>query len=129
MTKLRINETVGDTFVDIIFEQGFNLFWEQSGRGKTYLFDLLMTYCLCKNISCAHVGYTLANKPDAVLAACKGCTVALLDNADLYLTKDLANKLKETCDIIIVSIKRARTVFGDERRCEILYEAGKITVR
>lgn len=108
--------------VDAKFNDGINVIYCYSGTGKTFLFTKLNDYYANNNMHrVSLINYNFYNKSvDAVIDFCKGSDLILLDNADLYISHDLINRLKSICNCIVVSMKN--TLFFDK------YEVSELSV-
>ncbi len=79
--------------------------FDYSGTGKTYLFMLLSEYCEVEKIPFEHIDHKFrVGDKDEIVRRCTGKTVVLLDNADLYLTKELTAELCRVAEYIVVSV-------------------------
>ena len=75
-----------------------------SGVGKTLLFGLLNDYFKEHKISCTYVNYKFSSKDTKLITDyCKGAQVVICDNADLYMTVELAEQLQRQGSIIIMA--------------------------
>jgi len=92
------NFKCGSTVFDIDFKDRVNLIVDNSGTGKTFMMELIWSYCLDNGISCTHVDYKHRDVP-------LSGEILLFDKADLYLTPEMFEKLKTLDAISIISIK------------------------
>jgi hypothetical protein len=127
-----LNQEISGTIFSIDFKDKINMIKGDSGTGKTYLFNVIYGYCSVNNIPCAYIDYKMvaSNNEDLIFEHCKNKKLILLDNADLYLTSDLFNKLKNLDSTLIISKK---TSFGlnmnDVHLYKVSYENRIISTR
>lgn len=97
------------TLFDVDFKNRINLLVDDSGTGKTFLLQMLKFFCDDNNISCAHIDYIHKDMP------LEGNDVLLFDKADLYVTSDMFDKLKDLDATSIISIKNTTDLdmYGD----------------
>jgi hypothetical protein len=129
---------IGGTYIDVALQEQINVLQGISGEGKTYLFYLMSAYAINNDIpmrvinsqlfSSASVAVKSEEVCNLVLSICKDVDVLILDNADLYLTHELLEKLKKFANTIIISIKNSYGVCGGHL-CHIKYEDEKIILR
>ncbi len=87
---LRVKDISRNLTIDIDFSSNFCVMLGDSGTGKTFLFK-----CLSEYFSLNDVSYTLINSSNVIRSleelkfACSKSDVLLLDNTDLYLTKEM----------------------------------------
>jgi hypothetical protein len=128
----KLNKEIGGTTFNVDFIDKINMIKGNSGTGKTYLFTVLYSYCSVNNISCVYIDYKMvaSSNESLIFEQCKNKKLILLDNADLYLTSELFNKIKSLDATIIISKK---TSFGlnmtGVHLYKLLYENGKIQTR
>lgn len=80
------------------------VFYDMSGTGKTFLFDILKSYFLVTKtsyISIDYSNYEVLNNYDFS----DDTKIIMLDNADLYMTGDMFSKLEKSNKLVIMSIK------------------------
>ena len=86
------------------FQHNICYFHGASGTGKTFAFKLLSAYFQHQGIPQVYLNYTVKGcSLDTLLQLCDGKEVVLLDNADLYLTKEMLYQLKDRVPLILVS--------------------------
>ena len=102
------------------FDEGINVIYGYSGTGKTFMFEKINNYYAnSKDFRVALVDYNYSNKSEELIVEfCKNTDLVLLDNADLYLTESLVNKLRSICRCIVISMKN--TVFFHQNEVNIL---------
>ena len=87
------------------FYDNVNLLYDMSGAGKTFFFEIMKSYCKENNIKYSAFDFVSDNSENKILESTKGDEIIILDNADLYIDKNLLNKLKENCGCILISLK------------------------
>jgi hypothetical protein len=128
--SLRINEEISGTFVDLLIEHQVNAFLGGSGEGKSFLFSTLLPYyCYDRGISLHIVDYKVMLEPVDIAAACSAADIVCLDNADLYLTREILEKIKKTAKYILISIKSPYHICTDAYACNIRYDDKGLKVR
>ena len=94
--------------IDIELKDKFCIFNGPSGTGKTFLFDIVGDVCQQRSIKYVRIDYKLKDlSAEAILAICAEADIICLDNADLYLTKDIIKSLSDLDAVILISIKSA----------------------
>lgn len=79
---------------------------DDSGTGKTFMFEMLESYFVAKGIAYKKFDYNSENEDtDWFIQGMRKANIVLLDNADLYMTKELFNYLKSSDKQVIMSIK------------------------
>lgn len=86
--------------VDISLKDRICFIGGDSGTGKTFLFTILESYLTRKNVSYCLFNYSSMN-------AVKGfdfdsVDVAILDNADLYMNKNIYMKVKKSHALVLI---------------------------
>lgn len=95
----------GVTF-DASFSSRVNFLRGNSGTGKTFLLKALELYCNNNDISCQYLDYRARHKSlEYISTLCGDADVLLLDNADLYLTPEIFNKLRSSGKFMVISMK------------------------
>lgn len=107
----KLSKTIGGVFFDVNFIDRINIIKGASGTGKTYLFNTIASYCTSNKISYAFIDYkfSASGDEDLIFSHCINKELIILDNADLYLTKELFDKIRDLDATIILSKK---TTFG-----------------
>lgn len=84
-----------DTYkYDIKVPCGVSIMQGRSGKGKSLTLRIIRGILRNQNISSALVDYNDYDiGHEGIINVCKGKQVILLDNADLYLTEELLNKI------------------------------------
>lgn len=104
---LNIKKVINGVSFDINFTDRINVIKGASGTGKTFLFNILMSYCVNNKISYAYIDYNFLASGDEslIFSHCLNKDLIMLDNADLYLTFELFNKIRSLDATIILSKK------------------------
>ena len=104
---LKVKRTSGGVDFDVDFIDEINVIKGASGTGKTFLFNMLSSYCISNKIPFAFIGYRFLASGDEglIFSLCINKKIIILDNADLYLTPELFNKLRGLNATIILSKK------------------------
>ena len=114
-----INNTSGGLNRNIKLDEGFSLFMGNSGIGKTLLFDIIMSYCHINKIPYSYFNsYTLDTfSKSSMIESCRNKEIVLMDNADLYLTKDMLDKIKSLgAKYILISKKSMYGLFNMDNK-------------
>lgn len=100
---MRIDENYCGLRVNANFQDRICVFHGDSGQGKSFLFDLVKTFCNDNKISCIMI----SSKNSDVLKKLDltESSVFILDNADLYMSTDLFNKIKNSSSLFLISAK------------------------
>lgn len=111
---LCVNDQILKIKVNVNFKEGYNILLDNSSTGKTLLISLLSDYLKFNNIpyiKCDFSNMTLLKKAINVIE--DSVKVILLDNADLYLTGEMIDRMLSVKDrVIIVSSK---SIIGTSR--------------
>lgn len=92
--------------VNIEFIDEINLMSNFSGTGKTFMFTIIKEYCRDNGIKCIYCDYSsVGQSEEQILQWCKDADIVIFDNADLYLTPKIVEKLKNAGKMQIISIK------------------------
>jgi chromosomal replication initiation ATPase DnaA len=124
-----IDTQIGDIHVDLKLTEQVNVFVGKSGTGKTYLFALMKAYCVANNISLTIINYNSVLEPEDIIHGCAKSDIVILDNADLYLTKDILDALRVSAKYILISIKNIYGLGGNMHYCNLKYESSKMLLR
>lgn len=90
---------------------------DDSGTGKTFMFEMLESYFVAKGIAYKKFDYNSENEDtDWFIQGMRKANIVLLDNADLYMTKELFNYLKSSDKQVIMSIKHTEKL-GSFENC------------
>lgn len=109
MMKMNIDWTfkgVSNINLSIDISDKVAILFDDSGTGKTFMFQMLESYFVINKIPYEKFNYGSENKNlEWFKQSMKKAKVVLLDNADLYMTKELFNYLKSSDKQVIISIK------------------------
>lgn len=103
----RVKRTMNGVDFDINFKDRINVIKGASGTGKTFLFNMISSYCTSNKIPYAFIDYKFlaSGDEDLIFYHCRNKKLIILDNADLYLTSELFNKIRNLNATIILSKK------------------------
>ncbi len=108
--EIRILKTEGTLNVDISLSNKVCLLASDSGTGKTYAMSFVREYCIENDIRCTMVNYNDAEKSeDEIIRYCVDSDVVIFDDANLYLTSSIIDRVYQTSKIIVVC---AQDLFG-----------------
>ena len=111
----KISQVMADVTLDCELLTKVCHFTENSGTGKTWLFNLLLVYCEMNGISHILVNYANASAPvSSLIDACSGKQMIFLDNADLYDSDTILSELRNQDGIILVSYHGAKVYCSPE---------------
>lgn len=107
MKELNIDYTAyNGIHIKSSFKTGITVLAGKSGSGKTLLMRMVTAYCIENNIKCHYFNSKDSKLTEKeILNICKDCDVMCFDNGDLYMTRSLIDKLRETNKIIILELK------------------------
>lgn len=108
-----INENIGSINVSVKFTDKINLLVGDSGSGKSFLLSLIEEkYSNDDNIHIACFDYKVARNinKDEMIKLAGDNDIVILENADLYMTKDLYQALSNDKCIVIASSKNYLSV-------------------
>lgn len=120
ISVIKLDRTMGGIVYNINFTDRINVIKGASGTGKTFLFNTLASYFVNNKIPYALIDYRFlaTGDKDLIYPHCLNKKVIILDNADLYLTKELFDKIKDSDATIILSKK---STFGLDMEDAHLY--------
>ena len=127
---LKINEEINGILVDANFSKGLNCIdLGMSGTGKSFLLSLIKAYCLKNSIYFKSFDYN--SSTDDIISVLKGSeeniSVIMLDNADLYMTKELVSVLCNYSNaVVIVSIKKRLMLDSSYKLIKLVYTSNNI---
>ena len=92
--------------LSIVLEDKFCIFNGNSGDGKTFLFKVIKSLCIPRNLKCVYVDY---NYKDSTLEGFAGlfkdADIVCLDNAELYITDELIQLLDSLGILVLLNLK------------------------
>lgn len=107
--RLDIDSKIGGIKVSVHLDSGiYNVDLGDSGEGKTLMFRKLESYCVANGIEILSVDYRIYKHIKSILNDIdeESEIIMCLDNADLYMNKELNIRLKEFKNaLILVSLK------------------------
>lgn len=88
---------------------------DESGTGKTFMFQMLASYCVINQIPFEKFDYGSENKELSwFIQSMKNASIVIMDNADLYMTPELFEYLKSCGKQVIISIKHEEAMTSYE---------------
>lgn len=114
--------------VDITLQKGVTILCGDSGTGKTLLMGAVELFCLENNIACKLLNYRQRDESEELLVqSCEDVEVVLIDNADLFITQSLLDRLDGK--YVVVSLKDLSKVNTmNVTECEVNYSDRKVTL-
>jgi hypothetical protein len=92
-----------------------NILTGNSGTGKTLFIYAFKAYCEKNNIRYAFFDYNYYDKSaEQIIDACKESDIILMDNADLYISKDIMKEIKDKSKLIILVLKNTAMIDNTE---------------
>lgn len=120
MTMMRLDWTYeGDSNINLSINitDSVAILSDDSGTGKTFMFEMLESYFVAKGIAYKKFDCNSENEDaDWFIHGMRKANIVLLDNADLYMTKKLFNYLKSSDKQVIMSIKHTEKL-GSFENC------------
>jgi ABC-type lipoprotein export system ATPase subunit len=119
----------GKIHVDAEFTDNICYLLDNSGTGKTFLFSLLFNYCSLNGVSIASLDYKSSNSSvNEIVEYCNNKSVVIFDNADLYLNRDILERIK--ADLILISVKKiSGLIRKNSGRYRVLTSENSISVK
>ena len=129
MKMLNINKKIYGKDISVNISSRLNLFFSESGTGKTFFMNIIYGYCLDEGIKCAYINHKSSMyRTEDIINICKDMDIVMLDNADLYLNNDILNSI---CDntMIFVDMKNTTKIdIEDYDRVRIVYDGDSMEV-
>ena len=126
---MNIEYTSNGVVFSVNLESKVNIIFDDSGTGKSFFFETLKDYCKLKNIDYSFFNYQTSNTKNKLINV-KDDELVIMDNADLYLTRDILNELKTGKCIIILSIKNFHNIgLRDSTLYTVDYTENRFTLR
>ena len=98
--KMNINwvyRGVADISLNINLVDMVAILLDDSGTGKTFMFQMLASYCVINKIPYEKFDYSSENKDlEWFKYTMRNANIVIMDNADLYMTPDLFSYLKSS---------------------------------
>jgi ABC-type dipeptide/oligopeptide/nickel transport system ATPase component len=103
---INLKQNISGVKFDVSFQDKICVFRGCSGSGKSYMCKALNSYFKYNNVSSACINYKLVdfNVESFVYKLCSNKEIVFIDDAELYLTPDMFQKLRDTNDIIVLCI-------------------------
>ena len=100
---MKIKENYCGLEVEADLKDRVCVFHDDSGEGKSFLFGLVKTFCNDHKISCTMID----SKNSDVLKKLDltESSIFILDNADLYMSRELFKKIKNSSSLFLISAK------------------------
>ena len=93
------------------------ILWSDSGTGKTFMFHMLESYFVTKGITYRKFDYNVEGQDiEWIKQGIEKADIILLDNADLYMTRELFEYLKSSGKQAMISIKHTEKL-GSFENC------------
>lgn len=109
MMKMKIDwvyKGVSNINLNIDINDKVAILLDESGTGKTFMFQMLESYCVINKIAYEKFDYGSENKDlEWFIQSMKKASIVILDNSDLYMTSELFDYLKSSNKQVIISIK------------------------
>lgn len=116
--------------IDIKLFKHITFLLGNSGTGKTFLFSVLIGYFMSNSITYGFLDFN-TNPDNAldVIKAYNNVEFILLDNADLYMTKELWEYINSAKNYFIISMKGCSSIaFNNVSICNISYTPSTLTL-
>ena len=124
-----IQMNYNDLNVEINLRKRITLLRDYSGTGKTFLFNILLSYFQDKEIKAKLFNYLdIDTTLDEFKLGIRGREFILMDCADLYMNKELWSMIEKSDCYFIISIKGISEIrFTDEvDNCLVLFDNDSI---
>lgn len=109
MTIDWVYKGVSDISLNINIADRVAIFLDGAGTGKTFMFQMLASYCVINNIPYEKFNYSSENKDfEWFKLSIKKADIVIMDNADLYMTPELFDYLKSCDKQVLISIKHPK---------------------
>lgn len=126
---MKIKQIFNGIDVDIDLKDGVNLLSGDSGTGKTLVMQAIELFCASNNISCTFLNYRHRNlSEDQIITSCASSRIILIDNADLFITQNILNEVRDSSDCIVLSLKDSSKIDG-RNITEYLVDYGNLQLR
>ena len=100
-----LHKVINDIRVDAEFQYKFNVMSDGSATGKSYLLKLLeKSFLIDGNVKCIRIDYRHAKLSEAErISMIKGKDIILMDNIELYITKELIQSISDSSAMAIMA--------------------------
>lgn len=120
MTMMKLDWTYeGDSNINLSINitDSVAILLDDSGTGKTFMLEMLESYFVANGIAYKKFDYSSENEDTKwFIQGMQKANIVLLDNADLYMTKELFNYLKSSNKQVIMSVKHTEKL-GSFENC------------
>jgi DNA replication protein DnaC len=100
--------------VEADFKDHINILFGHSGTGKSFLFSVLSNFFRRQGLACTYVNYGQVKSIEGILKGIDNLDVLMLDNADLYMSREIFSILVNCRATVIMSIKSMKDVRRDK---------------
>ncbi len=115
--------------IDVDLKSKVSFFIGNSGEGKTFFFDLVKNYLLLNGVKFTAIDHNNYGDPSKLPIVVSGSEVVILDNADLYLTPELLEKIKAVSNSMLISIKNRYMYSMKDAECYVVnYDGDNLRV-
>ncbi len=109
------NEMCQGAIIDAELDAKLNILTGNSGSGKSMLLQALDLYCSRNDLNWVFCNYHQMNyAKEKLIDICSNKDVVLLDNADLYITEDILNRILKTSKMVVMSLHDISAVSTNE---------------
>jgi len=127
MVGFSLNDVVSGIKFNVRFIDKINIIEQDSGTGKSFMFDVIDAYCKKMGIPCLLFNYSTLEFKDNLAEHIVGKSVILLDNADLYLDNSFLQLLEKQDCTVIISINSLVGLYTEDAGFyEVNYTAGSL---
>lgn len=116
--------------IDVNLMNRLTILLGDSGSGKTFLFSALTSYFILNGINYGFLDYNIS-KDNAldIVKLYKDAEFILLDNADLYMTKELWQYISNAKSYFIIELKGwSNIIVKDMAICNVKYTSTMLTL-
>lgn len=107
--------------VSINLNDGIYVFKGKSGAGKTFVSSILSGICRDKGLTYRYFNNTAKNDTAEIISAtASNKDIVFFDNADLYLTDEILENVKNT-KCILISMKNHYKLKTEYKDCRVVY--------
>lgn len=107
--------------VSISLNDKIYVFKGKSGTGKTFVSSILSGICRDKGLTYRYFNNTAKNDATGIISAtASNKDIVFFDNADLYLTDEILENVKNT-KCILISMKNHYNLKTEYKDCRVIY--------
>ena len=129
---LQVDEELYGLSVEFYQIKKINYFFQNSGTGKSFFYEILQSYALLKSKSCIVLkDSVLESNIDLLISLCQGKEIIIVDSLDLIQDKHrfLELLLDMQAECIIIDTKSLYNLpMENASICKVKYEDEKITI-